>query len=260
MKADVVCSGGGANFVMVAGAMDCLVSAGIEPTGLFGTSAPTLTFAPMACGHHPRDLKEVAKELTPGKVIRKNWRPFTPGIFHLDKVVDVLKPLTPPTFKDCDIPLTVVTTDSDTGETVYFSTEDTPGACVARAVQASCSVPWLFRHVTIGGRRLVDGGVTNNFAIDRPKSSSVVGIRIQGAKSEMKPWRWWASFSANMFGAMMQAIEREHVEDALWAQVVTIKSPIGGMDFHKLDSAMIERLYAIGYQAVEKKLHNGWLR
>jgi NTE family protein len=261
VKADFVGSGTGANFPIVIGAMDAFMTSGIEINSLTATSGSSIVFACIAGGNHPSTLKNLAKDITPGKIIRRNWRPFTPGVFHLDRLPGVLTSLTPPTFGDCDVPLTVVATDSDTGDAVYFSTKDTPDKLVGKAVQASASVPWLFRHVDMGGRRLVDGGVVDNFAIDRPRGPMVIGIRVHGAKSQMRPWHWWPSYTANVIGSMMRAIEREHVEDVVWdnTHVLTIKSPLGGMDFHRLDPTMVDNLYVLGFKVVEEKMAGAWL-
>ena len=40
-----------------------------------------------------------------------------------------------------------------------FGSPGAPVATVAEAVEASCTVPWLFAPVEIGGREYVDGGV-----------------------------------------------------------------------------------------------------
>ncbi len=60
--------------------------------------------------------------------------------------------------------LRVVAVDRGTGARVVFGTPGAPEATVGEAVQASCSIPWVFRPVPIGGREYVDGGawsVTN---------------------------------------------------------------------------------------------------
>src|SRR3712207_9341276 len=41
---------------------------------------------------------------------------------------------------------------------VVFGKPGAPRASVADAVQASCSIPWVFRPVRIGDREYVDGG------------------------------------------------------------------------------------------------------
>lgn len=54
--------------------------------------------------------------------------------------------------------LRVVCVDRRTGRRVVFGAPGAPRARVGEAVQASCSIPWIFEPVTIDGREYVDGG------------------------------------------------------------------------------------------------------
>lgn len=62
--------------------------------------------------------------------------------------------------------LRVVAVDRGNGHRVVFGAPGAPEASVAEAVQASCSVPWIFAPVKIGGREYVDGGVWSNTNLD----------------------------------------------------------------------------------------------
>ena len=62
--------------------------------------------------------------------------------------------------------LRVVTVDRASGRRVVFGSPGAPDATVAQAVQASCSVPWIFAPVRIDGREYVDGGVWSNTNLD----------------------------------------------------------------------------------------------
>jgi NTE family protein len=62
--------------------------------------------------------------------------------------------------------LRVVTVDRSNGRRVVFGAPGAPDATVAQAVQASCSVPWIFAPVKIDGREYVDGGVWSNTNLD----------------------------------------------------------------------------------------------
>jgi NTE family protein len=62
--------------------------------------------------------------------------------------------------------LRVVCVDRRRGRRVVFGSPGAPYARVAEAVAASCSVPWLFAPVTIGGREYVDGGVWSATNLD----------------------------------------------------------------------------------------------
>jgi NTE family protein len=62
--------------------------------------------------------------------------------------------------------LRVAAVDLATGRRVMFGAPGAPKAGVTEAVLASCSVPWVFRPVTIGGREYVDGGVWSAANLD----------------------------------------------------------------------------------------------
>ncbi|HEY2006436.1 MAG TPA: patatin-like phospholipase family protein [Solirubrobacteraceae bacterium] len=62
--------------------------------------------------------------------------------------------------------LRVTAVDRKSGRRVVFGSPGAPRATVAEAVEASCTVPWLFAPVTINGREYVDGGVWSPTNLD----------------------------------------------------------------------------------------------
>ena len=62
--------------------------------------------------------------------------------------------------------LRVTAVDRGSGRRVVFGSPGAPSASVAQAVEASCTVPWLFAPVRIGGREYVDGGVWSPTNLD----------------------------------------------------------------------------------------------
>ncbi len=62
--------------------------------------------------------------------------------------------------------LRVTAVDRRSGRRVVFGSPGAPAASVAAAVEASCTVPWLFAPVEIGGREYVDGGVWSPTNLD----------------------------------------------------------------------------------------------
>jgi NTE family protein len=62
--------------------------------------------------------------------------------------------------------LRIAAVDRRSGRRVMFGAPDAPPASVRDAVLASCSVPWIFAPVTIGGREYVDGGVWSPTNLD----------------------------------------------------------------------------------------------
>jgi NTE family protein len=62
--------------------------------------------------------------------------------------------------------LRVTAVDRGSGRRVVFGSPGAPTATVAEAVEASCTVPWLFAPVRIGTREYVDGGVWSPTNLD----------------------------------------------------------------------------------------------
>jgi NTE family protein len=62
--------------------------------------------------------------------------------------------------------LRIAAVDRLRGRRVMFGSPGAPLPSVARAVEASCAVPWLFAPVTIAAREYVDGGVWSATNLD----------------------------------------------------------------------------------------------
>jgi NTE family protein len=62
--------------------------------------------------------------------------------------------------------LRVVAVERESGRRVVFGSPGAPDATVAEAVQASCSVPWIFAPMRIGDHEYVDGGIWSNTNLD----------------------------------------------------------------------------------------------
>jgi NTE family protein len=66
------------------------------------------------------------------------------------------------------------------GRRVVFGSPRAPRATVAEAVQASCTVPWLFAPVTIGGREYVAGRDTHVLCLSPTASLGSTGHALLG--------------------------------------------------------------------------------
>jgi NTE family protein len=62
--------------------------------------------------------------------------------------------------------LRITAVDRASGRRVVFGSPGAPAASVGEAVEASCTVPWLFAPVRIAGREYVDGGVWSPTNLD----------------------------------------------------------------------------------------------
>ena len=134
---------------------DGLAAAGLAAARKAGAwaMAAGATFAPMALG-----IAAPGGAVVRAAMLRRLPRP-TDTLAGLRRSLDRLEPR-------FDGRLRVAAVDRRNGRRVVFGSPGAPDAGVAEAVEASCTVPWLFAPVTISGREYVDGGVWSPTNLD----------------------------------------------------------------------------------------------
>ena len=155
-------SGGGAHAAAHAGVLRALEREGIEVAGIAAVSGASLVAAAWAGGADLAQLVEQASRLHPWMWVR-GWGGGLLSGSRLGKLVDEWLPVA--RFEELRVPLVVVATDVDTGEAVVFD-----HGSVRDAVRASCSFPGFFPPFVLGGRRLVDGGMTEVVPVRRARA------------------------------------------------------------------------------------------
>jgi len=115
--------------------------------------AASSTFAPLALG-----VAAPGGAVLRSLLLRRLPRP--PGtLAHLRAQVDQSS-------ARFDGRLRITAVDRGSGRRVVFGSPRAPRATVGEAVEASCTVPWLFAPVRIGDREYVDGGVWSPTNLD----------------------------------------------------------------------------------------------
>lgn len=168
MKKGLVLEGGAMRGVYTAGVLDVLMEKGIEADGVVGVSAGAV----FGCNYVSRQI---------GRTIRYNIKycrdPRYGDFRSLFKSGDIyeeefcyhelpekLDPFDWEAYRQSTTPFYVTCTDVDTGRAVYHKCtgekED------LRWMQASASMPFVSRTVEIGGRRLLDGGISDSIPVD----------------------------------------------------------------------------------------------
>jgi len=124
----------------------------VRRAGAFALAASS-TFAPLALG--------VA---APGGAVLRSF--LLRGLPRPADTLAALRTQVEATGARFDGRLRVTAVDRSSGRRVVFGRPGAPDATVAQAVEASCTVPWLFAPVTIDGREYVDGGVWSPTNLD----------------------------------------------------------------------------------------------
>jgi NTE family protein len=159
-KIGLALGGGAARGLAHIGVLKALSEAEIPIDYVAGTSVGSVIGALYCAGYPWFEIKEIAGHLNWGKLIT----PTIPvsGLAKTEKLEHFMeKLLKGKSFKDLSIPFCAVAVDIEKGREVLL--REGP---VARAVQASSSIPGIFEPTTIGGKILVDGGVINNVPSD----------------------------------------------------------------------------------------------
>jgi NTE family protein len=132
-----------------------LATAGADAARLAGSWAVAAagTFAPLAIG-----LATPGGALMRGVLLQRLPRPR--------QALDGLYEHVARSGARFDGRLRVTAVERQSGRRVVFGAPGAPRATVAEAVTASCTVPWLFAPVEIGGHEYVDGGVWSPTNLD----------------------------------------------------------------------------------------------
>lgn len=125
------------------------------------------------------NLEKVEKVLTDWKEFRSLIDfSFSGGIIKGKKIFDYLeKKFEEKKFEDLKIPVSVVATDYDSSQKVDIKSGD-----IALGVRASMSIPFVFKLVETGGKRLADGGLSSPVPIKTVRDMGadiVIAVRIE---------------------------------------------------------------------------------
>jgi NTE family protein len=160
----LVLSGGGVKAAAHIGAWRAIAEVGMIPSRIVGTSMGAIIGAALASGCSPDDLSDKVSSIRRGDVAALNPLALFAGIrarsvlraSPLRRTIEHIVPAR--RFADLEIPLTVTTTDLDSGEQVLFGAggEDAP---LVDVLYASAALPVYYPSTVINGRRLGDGGI-----------------------------------------------------------------------------------------------------
>ena len=153
-------SGGGARGIAHLGVLAAFDELELPIAQLTGVSSGGIVGAFYAAGMAPREILRLVLTTNVVRLTRPALSRY--GLLHLAAVERLLARHlgAATTFADLRLPLTLVATDLEAGESVYFS--EGP---LLPPLLASSAVPVLYRPVAYQGRQLVDGGLLQNLPV-----------------------------------------------------------------------------------------------
>jgi NTE family protein len=180
----IVLGSGGVRSIAALGMVEVLQQEGLLPDLIVGCSAGAMFGALIAVGHDANEAVRIATTLWSAEVTRKRrWRAIPQmlwprlGRFDADFALRddrlVMQRLQQ-AFGDVQIEalplaLRVTSTDAATGERVVLRS-----GSLVQALRASIALPFMFKPVHIGGRRLIDGFVADPLPVSAATDAHAV--------------------------------------------------------------------------------------
>jgi NTE family protein len=199
-KVGLALGGGVARGMAHVGVLKVLEEAGIPVDFISGTSAGAVVAAGYAAIKDIDKLKEFALQIRWWRIARPVWP--VRGLISFDKLSSWFKrEFGELDFEHLQIPCVLLASDLETGVPIRLCHGQ-----VARAVQASCSLPGLVTPVEIDGRLLVDGAMTDIMPVNVLREMGadyVIGVDVISITIR----RWMGPFGY-LFAGLEALLER----------------------------------------------------
>ncbi len=234
-KIAVVLGAGAAKGFAHIGVLKVLESNKIPVHMIIGTSAGSFVGSLYAYGYNAFELQKLSFSIEKGDVIDLTIpdNGFIKGEKLEGYVNSILKNIP---MEKLRIPFYAVATDIQSGREVVFGTGNT-----GTAVRASCSIPGIFRPVSISGRMYVDGGVVSPVAVDAAKrlgADVVIAVDISGDVDSSQPEGTIDTIlqSINIMYSKLASAQLSKADIVIKPKV----GYIGSADFSKRHEAVLE--------------------
>jgi len=239
-------SGGAARGIAHIAVLDMLEQEGVPLHAIAGTSAGSIIGA-LYCAGMP--VSRIQRILLDAKWtdILKFTVPRT-GLISSDGIYRFMENVLPvKKFSALPLPFAAVATDLRTGEKVSITT-----GSIARAVQASCSLPVIFTPTEINKQVLVDGGVSSQIPVRTVREElgipKVISVNVNYKALELEQFDNLVKIAAHLSAlwASRNARDEEKLAD------VAIQVNARGIPLFDLSKA--KELLKRGRKAVEEKM------
>lgn len=244
-KVGLALSGGSALGIAHIGAIKALRENKVPIDFLSGTSAGAIVATALAFGVPLKKMIEMSRRLSWSNLSRFGYSKL--GLNSNAPVGDIISEMIGRGAKieDAKIPLAIIATDIDTGEKVIFRK-----GSVAQAVMASTCLPGFFIPTKVGGKKLVDGGLTENLPLSPLKKMGAeirIGVDL-GHFRTFKKTHNILDVITNSYNILIKPQENISPHDA----EVLIEPHLEA--FHSSDFKKVDALMDAGYQATELML------
>ncbi len=242
MKIGLVLSGGGARGIGHLGVIKALEEFGLKFDYLSGTSAGALVGCLYSYGYPPDEILKMVQGIPVFKTLKLAWT-WT-GLLSFDGLREVLLKYMPEdNFDVLKIPATLALTEIRKGKIEYVSRGE-----LMTPIQASCSVPAVFKPVQYRGGIYVDGGILDNLPVKaiHDKCDFIIGSHCNFITNEFDV----KNFRNVIERSLLMAINGNTMVSKSLCNVL-IEPPDIGL-YSGFDLAKAAEIFEIGYQYTKR--------
>ncbi len=278
-KIGLVLSGGGAKGFAHVGVLKVLEEAKIPIDYIAGTSIGSIIGGLYSCGYDAKTLEKIVLGQDWSKLLSNEYKSeFAPpfdradesryavsfpfeqkklalsnGILNGQNAMELLTYLTLGyhdvyDFEKLPTPFLCIATDLTNGDEVVLNR-----GCLPKAIRASMSVPAAFSSTEIDGKMLVDGGVVNNYPVDRCRemgANIIIGVDIMDSlmtADELKD-------IPDVVAQMMNFMDKKRVAQNAKGVDIQIRPIIRGYSVASFSTESAVKLIQRGEEAARRAL------
>lgn len=242
MKVGLVLSGGGARGVCHLGVMKALDELGVRYDYISGTSAGSIVGCLYSYGYKPDDILKIIQSIRFLRSLKLAWT-WT-GLLSFDGLREALLKYIPENTFDClKIPVTLAATEIRKGRIEYFSSGE-----LMTPMQASCTVPAVFKPVEYQGGVYVDGGILDNLPVKaiHDKCDFIIGSHCNFITSEFDV----KNFRSVIERSLLMAIHGNTMISKKMCNVLIEPPEVG--KYSGFDLTKATAIFELGYQYTKR--------
>ncbi|MFA4953759.1 MAG: patatin-like phospholipase family protein [Patescibacteria group bacterium] len=230
MKIGLALGSGGPRGLAHVGVLKALLSGGIRPDIIAGTSIGALIGGAYATLGNVEDVEHLAYSADMKAVLSALFDPaLRTGLIKGQKATQLLREkIGDPDIASLSPRFFAVATDISTGEPVVFD-----HGSLVEAIRASVSIPLMFQPVNVGGKLLADGGLTQVVParIAREHGADIViAVNLNARLPEpMSPDQRWPGVLRRMAGQSIAILQYNLARENCTAADVVIAPDVYGI-------------------------------
>ncbi len=218
MKRGLILEGGAKRGIYTAGVLDVLLENGLMADGVIGVSAGAIHGCSYVAKQYERSIRYNMNYGNDYRFmsLRSWWK--TGNVVDVDfcyhELPEKLDPFDNEAFKHSDAKFYVVCSNVETGEPEYIYCKDLIKDI--DYLRASASLPFFSKIVEIGGKKLLDGGITDSIPLKAFENMGfeqniVIETRPEGYRKRPAHNGLLAQMVYHKYPAFVKALKRRHI-------------------------------------------------